>query len=73
MAIAGMSLLQVAQLIGALAGAVKDIQAVHDDLTAKGHPQNVPIPPESAAAVQNALDTAAVIAAQKSRDEDHSN
>jgi hypothetical protein len=46
-----MTILEVVQLIACLASAGKDIQAIVDDLRAKGHPDSAPIPDEHQAAI----------------------
>ena len=50
-----MTPLQIAQLIAALLGAAKDIQSIHDELHAQGHPDNVSVSDAHAAAVLGAL------------------
>jgi hypothetical protein len=50
-----MTILEIIQLIAALAGAAKDIQDIVDDLKKNGHPDGVPVPKEIAEAIRDLL------------------
>lgn len=50
-----MTILQVLQLIAALAAASKDVTDLVTSLRASGHADNIPIPPQHLAAIAEAL------------------
>ena len=50
-----MTILQVLQLIAALATASKDVTDIVTSLRASGHADNIPIPPEHLVTIINAL------------------
>lgn len=50
-----MTILQVLQLIAALAAAGKDVTDLVTSLRAQGHADNIPIPPEHLVTIINAL------------------
>lgn len=52
-----MTPLQVLQLVSALYTAATDAKKVVDDLKAKGHMDNVPIPPEHEQKIQDILNS----------------
>lgn len=53
-----MTILQILQIVAAMAGAAKDISGIVDDLRAQGHPDDAPIPQEHAAKIVAILDGA---------------
>lgn len=68
--LAGMTLVQLAEVIASLVTATRGVQEIHDDLVAKGHPENALIPVESEIKVRQAISAAQ---SQADWDSDHSN
>jgi hypothetical protein len=66
--LAGMTLSQIVSLIASLASAAKDIQSVHDELKAAGHPPDAVVPVASEIRVRQAMSAAQ---AQIDWDSDH--
>lgn len=52
-----MTILQILQLVSALAGAAKDVSDLATTLRAQGHPDDAPIPVEHQAKIAAALAT----------------
>jgi hypothetical protein len=56
--LAGMTLVQLADLIASLVTATRGIQEIHEDLVAKGHPKDALIPVESELRIRQAMSAA---------------